>query len=217
MYIDEIPNNAHIVIRFEADNKFAEIDTITKVASTTIKINRYKAAHVYHRDGKVVNPNSFKGSVTVSYMPNNASRPEIWYHVRIIYSKNTHEYYLETQASSKTIERRKHSRVPVGCPAQVQFEDRSARWDGSVHDISATGIGITMPQIPQHIVGKRVFVTFKDAKEFKSFNLHATCVRVVKSSKNLYLYGFKFGKVTPDLIEYVKLKFEAYESQKKGK
>ena len=209
MYIDQIPVRSKITISFDYVTKSTSLDAFVLRAAVSSNGSRSIVTDVVRIDGKIVNINNFRGKISVRFVKQGATRCEIWKQVKVKYDRANKEYIITTQKESEKHERRKAQRVPLGVGATVQVAGDLRRHNGTIYDISTTGLGLRMEALNYNAIGRGFTVNFSDKKEFVSFKINCRCVREVDRGNKIMVYGCTLKKY-PELITYIRKKQTKY-------
>ena len=116
-------------------------------------------------------------------------------HVGIIKADGKKGHILRSDENVKAPERRDSVRVSLVEPAQIQIGSNTKSEDGSVHDISVTGIAFTMPVNSKLEVGKDINASFKYKDSV--YHVNGKIVRIIPSdNEDNVIVGCKFNKET---------------------
>jgi c-di-GMP-binding flagellar brake protein YcgR len=215
MFIDEIPINSNITIAFNYVTKSTKLETTVKRIGPSGKSNKCIITNAARVDNRIINPNSFRGNVTVRFLKKGAKRYDVWKQVRIKYDRSTKEYIIITPKASEKHERRQAVRIPIGIGATVQIEGDARRHNCTVYDISKTGIGVRMETLDYKAIGRGFLINFADQSEFTSFLINGRCVREVDGDSKVKTYGCTI-RSSPELLAYVRKKQVKYENTVKA-
>lgn len=208
MHISEIPMGTSISIHVRTDD--GEADLTTSVISPPVDSCRQPWYVLFAdgiiKDGKIIQPNNIRQHYDAYWFDNKIQRLIKWVSVSFrLVTVNGHQFYVVVSHSDGIeTNRRSAYRLVVSLPAVLQIGENHTTYEGHVHDLSVSGMGLTFThEFTDNPVGKAVSVVFADEKKGDRFRLSGHCVRCDELAHNIYRVGCRLLRSDAGLAQYI--------------
>ncbi len=208
MYLDDLEPGSRISIRaVDKENPENSVEVTTDVMEQLMDTNGHHVAFAspIYIDDKVLSTNAGKGIFDIYYFDPVSKRVYEWLHtpVRYVLCKEKRCYILVSDMEGTLTNRRDTFRINLTEPCVVQIGEHRGTFYGNVHDISAMGIAVTLPKLPESPLFKPFSIVFSDSKTRSRFRLSGTCRHVQDIGETAIRCGCELSKPNPTLSNFV--------------